>query len=122
MSEMERGLTNDGGAIESDLQSKFCHYQDDGCELAESCLKCPFPQCHYEQSHGKRHWLKKARDWEIARLYKSKKFSYRELGRVFGVSKRTVGRAVKEVTSEGKEPLLPVNLRKGSKGKVKNAK
>jgi hypothetical protein len=23
-------------------------YQDNGCELAEACLNCPYPLCHYD--------------------------------------------------------------------------
>jgi len=113
MNECERGLLNDERDTESDLRPEFCSYQDEGCELAESCLQCPFPRCQYERSHGKRRWLKGTRDREIRRLYRSKRISQQELGRIFGVSRRTVGRAVKGISSEGKQPIIPVNLRKG---------
>ena len=28
-----------------DLPPEFCIYTDEGCELAESCLECPFSRC-----------------------------------------------------------------------------
>ncbi len=31
----------------SGLPPENCHYQEDGCELTSSCLKCPFPGCIY---------------------------------------------------------------------------
>jgi len=67
MSELERGLVNEESVVEPDLPPEFCRYRDEGCELADSCLNCPFPQCIYEQPRGKQRWLKKARDLEICR-------------------------------------------------------
>ena len=44
MSELEKGLLNAESVAEIDLPPEFCRYRDEGCELAESCLDCPFPQ------------------------------------------------------------------------------
>ncbi len=33
---------------ELDLPPEYCHYQDEGCELADSCLNCPFARCIYD--------------------------------------------------------------------------
>ncbi len=52
-----------------DLPPEYCHYRDEGCDLAESCLDCPFPQCIYEQPRGRQSWLKKQRDREMVRLF-----------------------------------------------------
>jgi hypothetical protein len=38
--------------IESDLPPEYCHYRDEGCELAEHCLDCPFPQYIYDEPRG----------------------------------------------------------------------
>lgn len=115
MSELEKGLLNDTCVAEADLPPEFCHYRDEGCELADSCLNCPFPQCLYEQPRGKQRWLKKARDREIVRLFQSKGKSVKELAQVFGVSERTIQRALKRSQSDLPQPLLPVNLSKGAK-------
>ncbi|MFC1893128.1 hypothetical protein ACFLYR_03715 [Chloroflexota bacterium] len=39
--------------IELDLLPEYSRYRDEGCELAASCLHCPFPGCIYEQSRGR---------------------------------------------------------------------
>ena len=82
--------------------------------MADSCLNCPFPKCVYDEHGGKQRWLKKARDREIVRLYNSKRKSVRELAQMFGVSERTIQRALKKNPSDLPQPLLPVNLSKGA--------
>lgn len=80
---------------ESDLPPEYCQYKDEGCDLADSCLDCPFPQCVYEQPRGRQRWLKKSRDREISRLFSSEGKGVKELASMFGVSQRTVQRALK---------------------------
>ena len=82
------------GENEPDLRPEYCQYKDEGCELADSCLECPFPQCIYEQPRGKQRWRKKLRDGEITRLFTREGKEIKELARVFGVSQRTVQRAL----------------------------
>lgn len=81
---------------ESDLLPEFCHYRDEGCDLAESCLNCPFPQCVYEQPRGRQRLLKNRRDGEIARMFRDESKEVKELALMFGVSQRTVQRALKK--------------------------
>ncbi|MBA7529911.1 hypothetical protein ES705_22110 [subsurface metagenome] len=38
--------------FELDLPPEFCHYQDNGCEFADSCLNCPFTECLYAEPGG----------------------------------------------------------------------
>lgn len=80
---------------ELDLPPEHCHYKDEGCELAESCLNCPFPGCIYDEPRGKQRLLKSHRDREIVRLFKKEGKGVRELAQVFGISQRTVQRALK---------------------------
>jgi len=80
---------------EPDLPPEYCQYKDEGCDLADSCLECPFPQCVYEQPRGRQRWLKKLRDREISRLFISEGKGVKELALMFGVSPRTVQRALK---------------------------
>ena len=79
---------------ERDLPPEYCHYKDEGCELADSCLNCPFLQCIYDEPGGRQHWLKKARDKEIVRLFRSEGMGTEELAALFGVSQRTIQRAL----------------------------
>ena len=78
-----------------DLPPEYCHYRDDGCDLAESCLRCPFPRCIYDEPGGRQHWLKRRRDREVIRMFYQEGKGVKELAGVFGVSRRTVQRALK---------------------------
>ncbi len=79
---------------ESDLPPEYCHYRDEGCEYADSCLDCPFPQCLYDEPRGRQRWLKELRNREINRLFAGG-WGVRELAGLFGVSQRTIQRALK---------------------------
>jgi hypothetical protein len=86
--------------IELDLPPEFCRYRDEGCELAESCLNCPFSECVYDEPGGKHHWMKKARDSEMERLFTVERKNVKELAEMFGVSRRTVQRALRHVQKQ----------------------
>ncbi|OGO23777.1 MAG: hypothetical protein A2144_08935 [Chloroflexi bacterium RBG_16_50_9] len=80
---------------ESDLLPEYCHYRDEGCEFADSCLNCPFPQCLYDRPGGKQRWLKELRNREISRLYLGAGWGLSDLALLFGLSQRTIRRALK---------------------------
>jgi hypothetical protein len=94
MGELE-AIREDLSHVEPDLPPEYCHYRDEGCDLAKSCLNCPFPQCVYELPRGRQRWLKKQRNQEIARLFRSGGKGVKELALMFGVSSRTIQRALK---------------------------
>ena len=81
--------------VELDLPPEYCHYQDEGCEFADSCLNCPFTKCIYDEAGGKQRWLKRLRAREMARLFTTEGKGIKELAQIFGVSQRTVQRALK---------------------------
>ena len=78
-----------------DLLPEYCRYRDDGCEFADSCLNCPFPECIYAQPGGRQRWLKRLRDKEVLRLFTAKGKGAKELALMFGVSQRTIQRILK---------------------------
>jgi AraC-like DNA-binding protein len=80
----------------ADVPPEYCQYQDEGCDLAASCLNCPLPVCVHDEPGGKHRLLKQRRTAEIARLRLHEKKSVAELARIFGVSTRTVQRALRE--------------------------
>jgi len=82
---------------ELDLIPEYCHYNDEGCEFADSCLNCPLPLCVYDVPGGRQRLLKRRRAEEMARLFTEEGKSTRELTQIFGVSLRTVQRALKVV-------------------------
>ena len=82
---------------ELDFPPEYCHYRDEGCELASSCLNCPLPKCIYDEPGGKQRWRKRLRNKEMARLFSSEGEGVKELALMFNVSQRTVQRALKGV-------------------------
>ena len=90
----------ESGETALDLLPEYCHYRDNGCELADSCLNCPFPECIYDEPGGKQYWLKGLRDREMVRLFNEGK-RVKELASMFAVSQRTVQRALRKVNKGG---------------------
>lgn len=84
---------------EPDLLPEYYHYRDEGCEFFDSCLGCPFPQCLYDEPRGKQRWLKGLRNREIAGLFGSGGWGVKELALLFGLSQRTIQRALKSTLS-----------------------
>jgi hypothetical protein len=82
----------------TDLPPEYCHYRDEGCEYADSCLGCPFPQCLYDEPRGRQRWLKELRNREINRLFTGG-WGVKELAMMFGVSQRTIQRALKSTAT-----------------------
>ncbi len=88
--------------VELDLPPEYCHYQDEGCDLADFCLNCPFPKCVYDEHGGKQHWLKRLRAREMTRLFTTEGKGIKELALMFDVSQRTVQRALKVASGESR--------------------
>ena len=88
------------GLSELDLPPEYCHYRDEGCEFAATCLNCPYPTCIYELPGGRQHWLKGARGREVIRLFTTGGKSIKELASTFGISRRTVQRILKRSKNE----------------------
>ena len=86
--------------IELDLPPEYCHYRDEGCELADTCLNCPFPECIYDQPGGRRRCVKGWRNEEMVRLFTTEGKGLKELALRFGVSQRTVQRALRRNGNE----------------------
>jgi hypothetical protein len=89
--ELEREEVN---RREPDLPPEYCHYRDEGCEFADSCLNCPFDQCLFDKPRGRQQWLKELRNKEIERLFTGG-WGMKELAWMFGLSQRTIQRALK---------------------------
>jgi hypothetical protein len=83
-----------------DMLPEYCHYPDEGCALAHSCLKCPFPKCFHDLPRGRQRVLLKARDRKIARQHRGGRKTA-ELARKYGLSKRAVARILRNARNEG---------------------
>jgi len=87
-------LPEESGVIQ-DLLPEHVGYKDEGCDLANSCLNCPYEECIYEKPDGKRHRIKKERSAEMTKLYVEEGKTVKELAEMYGVSTRTVQRALR---------------------------
>ena len=91
--------------IELDLPPEYCRYRDEGCEFAHPCLNCSFPKCIYDGPRDRQQWLKGLRDKEMVGLFTTESIEVKELARRFGVSQRTVQRALKSCLSDSFSPF-----------------
>ena len=71
-------------------------YEDTGCEVNVSCLTCPLPQCRYDDPAWYLRYRRANRD---RRIYAecARGLTVFEAAAVFGVSPRTVHRALQRV-------------------------
>jgi hypothetical protein len=69
-------------------------YRDAGCDLAPSCLRCPFARCKYDKHGGGFRMSIEQRDREIALLRRDYDAPLALLAHTYGVSLRTVKRAL----------------------------
>ena len=69
-------------------------YKDDGCEVSPSCLRCPLPQCKHDAPGWYLRERRAQRDRTMSRLRSREGLSVTQLADRFGVSKRTVFRAL----------------------------
>ena len=79
---------------ELDLLPDDINWCDGGCEFFPSCLNCPLPKCVEDEPRGQQRLRMAARKRRMAELRRLGK-SVREIAGLFGVSIRTVQRAMK---------------------------
>jgi len=86
---------------EVDLLPEEVNWRDEGCGVFPSCLNCPLPRCVEEESRGHQRLKMKARNRRMAELRRGGK-SVKEIAELFGVSQRTVQRALSPRKSHGR--------------------
>ena len=84
----------------TDRLPDYFEYQDQGCDLSPSCLKCPLPKCRYDKQEGGRRASKRLRDMEIFRQRTVSGRSVSELATKFDLSKRTIQRIIRRSSGE----------------------
>lgn len=98
---------------ELDLLPEEINWRDEGCVAFTSCLNCPLPRCVEEESRGQQKLRLALRNKRMAEFRQIGK-SVKEIAGLFGVSQRTVQRALKNQKPKVKN--------KNAKSKVKNFK
>ena len=83
---------------EFDLLPDEIDWRDEGCEVFPSCLNCPLPRCVEEESRGQQRLRMAERNRRMAELRQRGK-SVKEIAGLFGVSQRTVQRALRNTKS-----------------------
>ncbi len=77
----------------ADPPPEYCLYRDEGCELAPSCLNCPFPLCVYDDPVLARRYLINQRNRDMA-LRRQAGFFVSDIAREFGLSRGTASRGI----------------------------
>ena len=88
-----------------DMQPESYAYRDNGCAVARSCLRCPLSRCKYDDPNERRREARDRRDGEMLAVRRRERLTVPELAVRFGVSERTVFRAVqreRELGGEGR--------------------
>jgi len=78
---------------EFELLPDEVQWRDEGCEVFPSCLGCPLPRCLEEEPRGKQRLRLSTRARRLAELKRSGK-SVKDIAALFGISVRTVQRAL----------------------------
>ena len=76
---------------------ELMHYADNGCEVSLSCLRCPLPQCKFDDPAWYQARRRQGRDMQVLTVYKEERLSVFQVAERFGVSPRTVHRALRRV-------------------------
>src|SRR4030065_143548 len=80
--------------VELDLLPDEIDWRGEGGDVFSSCLNCPLPRCLEEQPRGQQRLRMSARNGRMVELRKRDK-SVKEIAGLFGLSQRTVQRALK---------------------------
>ena len=72
--------------------SEFYHYEDNGCEVSDSCLDCPLPLCRYDDPTWYQRNRRLARDFRIVHTMQRESLSIHETAKRFSITPRTVFR------------------------------
>lgn len=83
--------------ISPDLDpTEYVNWHDTGCELSPHCLSCPFPLCVHDLGGGGKATARSLARQEAITQLSLQGWNNQELSRYFGVTMRTIQRALKE--------------------------
>lgn len=101
--------------VRSDTLPENTNYQDNGCDISQSCLNCHLTLCKYDDDKFSVGKNKLNRDKEIYQLNSEGK-SILDLSRKYNLSKRTIQRSIKigdnieKNRKKTPENILPLSL------------
>lgn len=80
---------------------EYTQYRDEGCDISPTCLRCPLPQCRYDDPGWLRRETKSRRDREVLLIHQAEGLGPTDLARRFGLSRRTIHRILREHRGAG---------------------
>jgi len=80
-----------GRRVRSDALPEHSDFQDGGCSLSPTCLRCPLARCRYDEPGGARRMIKGSRDVAV-QAFRDDGLAIDTLAQQFGLSRRTVFR------------------------------
>ena len=92
-----------------DAVPEFYQYEDTGCEVSESCLSCPLPQCKYDDPIWYQKHRRLARDLKVLSVMRMESLSVEEAAERFSVTVRTIFRIMRrcrDAAADGAETEL----------------
>ena len=93
-----------------DVVPEHYSYQDTGCEISPSCLRCPLPQCKYDDPGWLQRERKRERDQEVLSALHQHRLSVPEAAVRFALSERTIFRILNRTRYA---PAMPSVLAQG---------
>jgi hypothetical protein len=90
--------------VRADALPEHTDYPDTGCDVSESCLRCPLARCKYDVPAGGRSLSATARNREIVLLRERYRAPINLLASTYGVTRRTVFRALREARLKSQGP------------------
>ena len=91
-------MKREGIATLVDVLPERFPYRDDGCEVSVSCLRCPLPQCKYDDPGWLQREKRLERDQEVVTALREQGLSVAEAADRFSLSERTVFRILRRLT------------------------
>ena len=88
---------------------EFYHYEDNGCEVSDSCLDCPLPVCRYDDPGWYIRNRRLARDYRIVQIIDRERLTVKEAAAHFSLTPRTIFRIIQRCREAG-----PVNSSSGA--------
>jgi hypothetical protein len=90
----------DTSALLADVVPERYPYRDEGCEVSPSCLRCPLPQCKYDDPGWFYRQKREERDREVLAALREAGLSVPEVAARFALSQRTIFRILSRAETQ----------------------
>ena len=88
-----------------DALPEYFPYRDSGCDVSPSCLRCPLPQCKYDDPGWLQRRRRAQRDRQVLNVRRREEATVLELAQRFQISQRTVHRILSRAQNGGSDAV-----------------